>query len=54
MLEKKLEEYAEMFEENFPIFFFRHVPEDEIIKMIDGCLENGTPYTMEDDGEADI
>lgn len=54
MLEKKLEEYASMFEENFPIFYFRGASDDEIIKKIDECLELNTPYTIEDDGEDDV
>lgn len=44
MLEQKLYEYADRFEENFPIFFFRGWGEDKIVQKIDKCLESGKPF----------
>lgn len=49
MLEQKLEEYAEQFEENFPIFLFRGASDDFIIQKIDECLENGEPLDEDTD-----
>lgn len=37
-VEQKLKEYAERFNENFPIFLFRNLPEEDIIKAINDCL----------------
>lgn len=55
MLEQKLNEYAERFDENFPIFFFRNAPEEEIIKKIDECLEADRPFeTDADQDDEDI
>lgn len=52
MLEQKLNEYTERFDENFPIFFFRNTPEEDIIKKIDECLEADKPFEVDaDDGE---
>ena len=49
MFESKLDEYRNKFHENFPIFFFRNLPEKEIIKMIDDCLSSGKPIQIDDD-----
>ncbi len=55
MLEQKLNEYAEKFDENFPVFFFRNSSEEEIIKKIDECLEAGKPFENDaDNGDEDI
>lgn len=40
-LEKKMQEYEELFGDAFPSFNFMHLSPDEIIKMIDKCLEEG-------------
>lgn len=47
-MEQKLEEYADRFDENFPLFIVRNMDEDEIIKVIDECLEKGEPYEVKD------
>ena len=55
MLEQKLNEYAERFDENFPVFYFRHVPKEEVIKIIDDCLASDMPYKNDaDKGEDDV
>lgn len=51
MLEQKLNEYAEKFDENFPVFFFRNSTEEEIIKKIDECIESDRPF--ENDADQD-
>lgn len=43
-LEKALEQYQEHFEENFPIMLCRTMEEDEIINIIEKCIENDEPY----------
>lgn len=48
-MDDKLEKYAEQFAENFPLFMVRNLNEDEIIKIIDDCIESGKPYEPKDD-----
>lgn len=48
-MEEKLEQYVEQFGENFPLFIVGNMDEDEIIKVIDDCIESGEPYEIEDD-----
>jgi hypothetical protein len=52
-MEEKLNQYAEHFGENFPIFIARGLEEDEIIKIIDECIENDKPYEVESDNDSD-
>lgn len=51
MLEQKLEEYVSVFHENFPIFFYRHLKEEELVEMIDSAISTNT---SEDDGTTDL
>ena len=51
-MEQKLNQYAEHFGENFPIFITRGLSEDEIIKIIDDCIEQNKPYEVETDENA--
>lgn len=48
MIREKLFEYADRFDENFPMFLFRSTPEEEVIRIIDKCIENGKPYEEPD------
>lgn len=43
-MNKKLDEYREKFDEQFPLMLVRGMTDDEIIKIIDECLESGKPY----------
>lgn len=44
MFEQLLAEYADRFNDNFPTFQTRNLPEDEIIKLIKTALETNKPY----------
>lgn len=44
MLDKKLTEYAEKFNENFPIFLMMGKSDEEIIRIIQKCLDNDHVY----------
>lgn len=44
MLDKKLLEYAEKFQENFPIFLMMGETDDVIIERIQECLDNDHVY----------
>lgn len=43
-MDKLLLEYADAFDENFPVCLFRSESEEEIIAMIQKCLVDGIPY----------
>ena len=40
MLDKKLTEYAEKFNENFPIFLMIGKSDEEIIRIVQKCLND--------------
>ena len=46
-MNEKLNQYVDHFGENFPIFIVRDLSEDEIIKIIDDCINNNKPYEVE-------
>lgn len=48
-MEEKLNQYADHFGENFPIFIARRLDENELIKVIDECIKNDEPYKIETD-----
>lgn len=50
MLLEKIDEYNARFEEGFPFYQLRGLSEQEMIELIDKCLERDTPYVVEDDG----
>ena len=52
MFDKLIDEYQERFEENFPLMLCRHMEEDEIIEIIQKCLDDDEPYDPELDPEA--
>lgn len=52
-LNTKLTEYEAKFNDCFPLFAMRSAEEDEIIKVIDACLESGMPYEPEYDENTD-
>ena len=52
MFDKMLDEYQERFEENFPLMLCRHMEEDEIIEVIQKCLDDDEPYDPELDPDA--
>lgn len=52
MFDKMLDEYQERFEENFPLMLCRHMEEDEIIEIIQKCLDDDEPYDPELDPDA--
>lgn len=43
-LEQALQEYADKFKDNFPIFYVNHLDEDEMVKLIKKCIKDGKPY----------
>lgn len=51
-LDKMLDAYIEHFEENFPMMLCRHMEEDEIIKLIQKCIDNDEQYEPKLDIEA--
>lgn len=46
VLSEYLQKYIDTFGENFPIFGFMAVSEDEIINTIKDCLNRGKPYEL--------
>ena len=50
-LDRLLDDYQEHFEENFPMMLCRTMEDEEIIEIIEKCLENDEPYEpeLEDD-----
>ncbi len=50
-LKDKLIEYAETFNDNFPIYCFSNLDDKEIIEKIDKCLKDDKPIEAEDNGE---
>lgn len=46
-LDKLLDKYSEQFEENFPLMMCRTMDEDEIIQIIEKCIETDEPYEPE-------
>ena len=44
MLFEYLQKYVKVFDENFPIYEFMGVDEDDVIKIIQKCLDSGKPY----------
>ncbi len=44
MLQEYRNKYLDKFEENFPLFHFMGVDEEEIIEIIKHCLDTGNPY----------
>jgi 2-oxo-4-hydroxy-4-carboxy--5-ureidoimidazoline (OHCU) decarboxylase len=47
LLDELLSKYAEQFGDNFPIFVVRDKDENEIIKIIQNCLDENMPYEAE-------
>lgn len=45
-MDEILNEYADKFNENFPIVSFMGTPEDEIIKIVRNCIDKNKPYEM--------
>lgn len=43
-MDEKLDEYKELFGEPFPLMLVMGMGNDEIIKIIQRCIENGEPY----------
>lgn len=44
MLQSLLDDYVEMFNENFPTFMVVGMDEEEIVKIIEKCLKDKEPY----------
>lgn len=47
LLDELLSKYAEQFGDNFPIFVVRDKDENEIVKIIQNCLDENMPYETE-------
>ena len=46
-MDKELKRYEEKFGEQFPLMLCRGCDDDEIMEIIDECISNNTPYTVE-------
>ena len=46
-LEALLTQYAEQFDDNFPIFAVRELDEGEVILAVQKCLDENKPYEPE-------
>lgn len=46
-----IEQYAEKFNENFPLFALMGLDDSEVEAVIQECLDKGTPYQPPDLGE---
>lgn len=44
MMDEALDEYRKMFDEPFPLMLVMGMGENEIIKIIQKCIESGDPY----------
>lgn len=51
-LDELLDKYQDQFEENFPLMLCRHMDEDEIITIIENCMEDDEPYAPDIDPES--
>ena len=51
-MDEKLNQYADHFGENFPIFVARRLGEDELVRIIDDCIKNNKPYEVETQDDA--
>ena len=49
-----IEQYAEKFNENFPLFALMGMDDEEVEAIIQECLDKGTPYRQPDLGEKDL
>ncbi len=49
VIEQALEEYVDLFGQNFPIMAMRGTPEAEIIDLINTALNSGVPYKLPPD-----
>lgn len=52
-MDKLLDQYREKFGEQFPLMLVMGMSEDDIIKIIEECLEKGVPYDPELEEGAD-
>lgn len=43
-MNKKLDEYRKRFNEQFPLMLVMGMDDEDIIEIIDKCLESGEPY----------
>lgn len=42
--ERKLDEYSDAFDDQFPLMCCRGMSNDEVVKEIDRCLKSGKPF----------
>ena len=49
-----IEQYAEKFNENFPLFALMGMDDEEVEAIIQECLDKRTPYRPPDLGEKDL
>lgn len=48
-----LDEYHERFGETFPLMLCRGMDEEDIIQIVQKCLDDGRPYEPDIDPDAD-
>ena len=53
MIKKLLNEYAEKFDDNFPLMLVTHMDEDEIIELIEKCIKEEKPLELEVEEDVD-
>lgn len=51
MLQEYLFKYVDTFHENFPIYGFMGIPDEEIIDTIKECIKSGKPYVLDIDDD---
>jgi hypothetical protein len=51
MLDEYLQKYVETFHENFPIYGFMGIDDEEIINTIKDCIKSGKPYVLDADDD---
>ena len=51
MLQEYLQKYVEALGENFPIYGFMGIPDEEIINIIKDCIKSGKPYVLDTDDD---
>ena len=46
-MDELLNQYVDMFHENFPLFCYRGVDENELMTIIQKCIDEGKPLKVE-------
>ena len=52
-MDELLNQYADRFNDNFPIFLLRNKTEDEIKEIVQSCLDKNEPLSIEVENDCD-